>query len=72
MEPNGWRVVSSTYTERFMPNGKFEPVTEVMIQADDGTYKTIIVPEGKFNREYVIAAGNLWIESHNSVSSIGN
>jgi hypothetical protein len=71
-EANGWRVVSQNPTERFMPNGKFEEVVEVQIQADDGTVNTLVIPAARYTRDNVIAMGNAWIERHQDVASIGN
>jgi hypothetical protein len=72
MQPNGWRVLSQRPTERYMPSGDFEQVVEVKLAADDGTINTIVVPVGKYTRDYVIAQGNEWIERHNDIATIGN
>lgn len=71
-DPMGWKVIGQRNVERFMPTGQFENVVEVTIQADDGTANTLVVPSGKYNRDTVVAMGNLWIEQHNDVASIGN
>ncbi|HEU5219178.1 MAG TPA: hypothetical protein VFU23_10995 [Gemmatimonadales bacterium] len=65
-------MTSQRNTERYMPNGQFEDVVEVQIQATDGTYKTLIVPAARYTRDNVIALGNAWIEQHNAVATIGN
>ena len=71
-EPDGWRVVSQNHTERYMPNGSFEDVVEVHIQADDGTGKTLVVPQGRYTRDNVVDLGNEWVTQHRAVAAIGN
>lgn len=70
--PAGWNVVSQRHTERFMPNGQFQNVVEVQIQAYDGTYKTLIVPEVSYTAENVLALGDQWLSQHQAVMNLNN
>lgn len=69
---NGWRVVAQKPTERYMPSGQFEDVVEVQVVADDGTYKTLVVPEARYTPQYVAAQADAWYERHQAVAALGN
>lgn len=70
--PAGWIVVSQKHTERFMPNGQFADVVEVQIQATDGTYKTLVVPDAQYTPATVLALGDAWLEGHMAVMRLNN
>ena len=67
---NGWRVASQRYTERYMPSGQFEDVVEVQIQADDGTYGTLVVPQARYTPDNVSALADDWLAKHLAVKSL--
>lgn len=70
--PAGWNVVSQKHTERYMPNGAFQDVVEVQIQATDGTFKTLVVPQAQYTPETVKALGDQWLEMHQAVFNLNN
>jgi hypothetical protein len=67
---NGWRVDSQRYTERYMPNGQFQDVVEVQVQADDGTFATIVVPTAQYTPENVTALADDWLARHLAVRNL--
>lgn len=70
--PAGWTVVSQKHTEKFMPNGQFMDVVEVQIQAMDGTFKVITVPEAQYTADNVKALGDAWLEGHQAIFNLNN
>ena len=71
--PDGWRVIAQRNTERYINSTQtFEQVVEVTIQAEDGTTKVLVVPEGRYNADNVVDLGNAWIEQHRAIATLGN
>jgi hypothetical protein len=70
--PAGWRVITPKHTEKLMPNGQFQDVVELMIQADDGVYTTLTIPDAQYTADVVLALGDAWLERHMSVMRLNN
>ena len=62
-----WTVVSQKYTERYLQNGQFNDVVVVGVQADDGSYADIIIPQAQYTEENVRAQINDWYAKHLAV-----
>lgn len=70
--PAGWSVVSQRHNERYMESGQFVPVVEVGIRADDGTHKTLIVPEAQYTASNVLALGDQWLAQHDAILALNH
>ena len=66
-----WIVTSQKYSERYMPNGQFQDVAEVQVQAvDDGTFYSIVIPLAQYTPATVKALGDDWYANHVAVRAI--
>ena len=66
-----WVVTSQSYGERYMPNGQFQDVAEVQVQAlDDGTFYKLIIPLAQYTPEAVKALADNWYATHLAVRAV--
>lgn len=65
-----WTVVSQKYTEKYMQNGTFQKVVVVGVQADDGSYADIDVPQAQYTADNVKALINDWYAQHVAVRDL--
>jgi len=66
-----WVVTSQKYTERYMPNGQFQDVAEVQVQAtDDGTFYTLVIPTAQYTPATVKALADDWYATHIAVRAV--
>lgn len=65
-----WQVVSQKYTERYMPNGQFVDVVVVGVQADDGAYADIVIPQAQYSPDNVRAQIEQWYAQHVAIRGL--
>lgn len=65
-----WTVVSQRYGEKYMPNGTFQKVVTVGVQAEDGSYADIDVPQAQYTADNVKALIADWYASHVAVRDL--
>ena len=66
-----WIVTGQQYAERYMPNGQFQDVAEVQIQAvDDGAFYQLRIPLAQYSPETVKALANDWYATHVAVRAV--
>lgn len=65
-----WSVVGQKYGEKYMPNGTFQKVVTVSVQADDGAYADIDIPQAQYTTDNVKAQIEDWYEKHVAVRGL--
>lgn len=66
---DGWRIVATRGTEEPV-NGRFVPVMEITVEADDGTQNNFRIPTAQYNADAVRAAVQEWYDRHKQVRAL--